>query len=190
MKTINLICAAFMLLCSVSAHASLITQGDFSINMQEKIFTAPNDTAVDGSVELDSTSLTPTGVNAGFTGAISVDVSDVDQTIELFVTETFSSGVADFKYINALFDDLVIAANITAVSFVSDTLLSNPQSVVRSLSFTGNSISLDYVLDCCALIQSGGKVTLAYQTADIPEPGSLALLVLGLAGFCAMRRKQ
>ena len=46
---------------AAGAQASLITQGDFSINMQEKIFTSAAATAVTPAIELDSTVLVPTG---------------------------------------------------------------------------------------------------------------------------------
>jgi hypothetical protein len=184
--------AATALFASVSASAAIISAGDFSINMQEKIFTAPAATTVSAGVELDSTTLVPTGANAYFTGAISIDVSDVDQTIRLFVTETFSGGTADFRYVYASLDNLALGAALDSVSFLSDTLLANPNEVARNLSFTADSISLTYDYDCCALIQQGGEVVLSYTTVAnaVPEPGSLALGLTAGGLLVASRRRR
>jgi len=171
----------FLLVFTSTVQAGLISQGDFSIDMQEKVFTALTGSAVTSGIELDSTILTPTGSNAFFTGAISIDVSDITQTIELFVTETFSDGIADFCDIYSRLNNLVLPGEITDVAVVSDTLLRNPGQVTRTFSFTGNSISLDYDPDDpredIVYIQSGGRLVLSYKATDVPLPGTLSFLI-------------
>ena len=99
-------------------------------------------------------------------------------------TLTISDGVVSSwsafgNYVFSGFDQ-----TITGLSIASNTGFSG--SIVNNFSFTSNSITFDFNPSS----QRTADSVLVFNIQQVPEPATLALLGLGLAGLGFSRRKQ
>jgi subtilisin-like proprotein convertase family protein len=180
--------ATFCMSVSIPASASLFTSTD--------VPKAIPDAATTTSTLIVSNHGTITDVNALLSNITHTWVSDLDifliSPFGTTVMLTTDNGSAGDNYINTVFDDSA-AASITTIlapftgTFRPEGLLSafNGQDAFGTWTLR---VTDDSVGDTGTINNWGLNIT--GVAPNVPEPATLALMAIGVAGFRTMRRKQ
>jgi hypothetical protein len=173
--TLAALAGAACLLCSAAAHATPYKLAFTTTGFGSGLFsgkTAPQDT-VTGAIYFTAASL----------GAAITSVDGVDLTIggHAYTTSEVGASVIGDWYV---FGALVNGVGVT--SYASDDFY-----LILSNNFNVFAFAVDQGFDTWAT----QSITASYSEvpstpADVPEPGALALLGLGLGGMGLVRRRQ
>jgi hypothetical protein len=146
---------------------------------------------VNGGIELGANA-TITNPSGWLGGIVYIDLDPVAKTLTLLAQDEF-----DFQTFSATIGNIQFSGSetITGLQLISDNLTAEI-ATLPTLSFTGNSLQIDYSQpDWFYFNGPGGKAVFQLTTevtqpgAAVPEPATAGLFGLGLAGLLAMRRR-
>lgn len=197
MKKILLLVLALL---ASQANAGVIS-ADFSVKVDNpslpgaagpREFVALNQSVGPG-LELDENAL-ETNPSGWSDGLVFLDFDPLANTLTLL-----SQDVRDVELFSASLRNIVFSSGerITGLTLLSNTLAEeamSPDVIVPTFTFGDNSLDIAFESVNGYFYLMGGSavfqiVTEAGSGGEVPEPGSLGLLGLGLAGLLGVRRR-
>jgi hypothetical protein len=183
MNTLKRIVTALSLaVVGLAANANLVTNGDFEAG--DAGWTQNNFTrgAFDG--------FTPFGTTALYGGCVG-RLCSTSQTITTVAGQTY---LFSFEYGsdgNAPNEFIALFGGQTVFHTINDSLNTRPGYALESFLVTANSAStvIDFQIRNDPTYQSVDNVSVEIANS-VPEPGTLALMGLGLAGLAGARRRK
>lgn len=189
LKNIFKVATLAMALVAGAAQAELVTNGNFETGNLSGFSVDPNGI---GYVGVDSEAPHAGAYSAFFAGTDPASPDTLTQTLATDIGATYHisfwlqseadanpDNMFSASFGNAVLLSLVNDAGFAYRNFTYDLVASSSSSV---LSFMGYNAPTAFDLDDISVTRVG--------SAEVPEPGSAALLGLGLIGMMRLRRKQ
>ena len=189
LKKIIKVAAFAIALTASAAHAELVTNGNFETGNLSGFSVDPNGI---GYVGVDSEAPRTGAFSAFFAGTDPASPDTISQTLATEIGATYHisfwlqseadanpDSMFSASFGNTLLVSLMNDPGFAYRNFTYDLVASSASSV---LSFTGYNAPTAYDLDDVSVTRVG--------SAEVPEPGTAALLGLGFVGMMRLRRKQ